>query len=270
MERLTDEQQTRLKVLLVHLQTFPTAELLVASGELRTGRPIGDIEQKRIRQALAGAFAMEKVGSYLEMLRQVDDQRLAIGIQVHELRHQARTLLQTDRQAAVMARTRSIHLSGLQEVTFHFFAVSVTAIADLLPLIERASGYRVPVADRDVLAAYRPLRHYFEHLEERVPGKARQAEVVRERIADGVWQTTVSFEVDQDDRIILHGKPIDVTTRGLEAIEDVIERSYFAIRSACVNQIRDYVICDPSDIPSPAQVPYSPLVSSFSASDDIS
>ncbi len=144
----------------------------------------------------------------------------------------------------------------------------VTAIHDLLPLVEKASGYKIPPADRAVLASYLPLRHYFEHLEERVPGKSRQAEVVSERIADGVWFTTISFKVDQNDRIILHGKPIDVTTRGLEAVEDVVSRSYEAMRSSCLNQIRDRFIRHPLEIPSPSEVPYRPFVSVFSASDD--
>lgn len=268
MCQLNDDQRTRLEGLLAYLQTFPTAELLVASGELRTARPIGDADQKQIRQALAGAFAFEKIGSYLEMLRKVDEQRLTIGIGVHELRHQARNLLQSDRRAAVMAQTKSILLSGLQEVTFHFFAVCVTAINDLNPLVAKASGYKIPVADKDVLSAYRPLRHYFEHLEERVPGKSRQAEVVSERIVDDVWITNIGFEVDQDDRIILHGQPIDVTTRGFKAVEDVIRRSYEAMRLTCLDQVREHFIRDPSDIPSPEEVPYRPLMSIFSASDD--
>lgn len=268
MDQLTDEQRTRVEVLLSHLQTFPMAELLVTSGELRTARPIGAVEKKRINQALAGAFAMEKIGSYLRMLRNVDTQRQVIGVQTHERRITSRALRASDARGAMIAHTESVHLSGLQEVTFHFFAVCVTAIRDLLPLVARASGYKIPAADRTVLNSYLPLRHYFEHLEERVPGKSRQAEVVSERIAEAVWITKIGFEADQDDRIILHGQPIDVTTRGLEAVEDVISRSYEAMRSTCLDQVREHFIQDPSDIPSPEEVPYRPLMSTFSASDD--
>lgn len=269
MAQLSEDQHNQIELLLAHLNTFPTPELIATSGDLRASRPLDDVGKARIRQSLAGAYAMEKIGYYMHTLRMVDAERHRVGYQTHLLRERAQQLQDTDSESAVTAQVHASASSGLQEVTYHLFVICVMAIDGLLPLAERATGYKIPKEDRAVLQSYKVLRDFFEHMENRTPGKSHQAEFVTEHQDEYLWQVVMGFEVDGEDRIVIKGHRIDVTTRGLHAVEDVLARNYLAMRASCLQQVRDYFIQNPSDTPNPAQIRYAPLVSVFSASEQV-
>lgn len=267
-DQMTEEQRNRLEDLIVHLCTFPLPELIVASGDLRCPRPLNEQAKQRVRQSLAGAYAIGKIANYMHMLRGVDAERQRVGHQAHLLRQRVQKLGESNPESAITADVHVSFLSGMQEVTYHFFAICVMAIDGLLPLVARATGYKIPPADKAVLAAYKPLRDYFEHIEDRAPGKSRQAEVVTEHQDEHQWRVVHGFLVDEDDRIILNDQPVDVTMRGLHVVEEVVARSYLGMKASCLNQVRDHFAHEPSTLPSPDDVPYKPLVSVFCASDE--
>jgi hypothetical protein len=68
-----------------HLESFPIAELISVSGDLRIDRPLDEIGRKRIRESLAGAHAIGRMGSYRFMLREVDTCRQHLGYKGHML-----------------------------------------------------------------------------------------------------------------------------------------------------------------------------------------
>jgi hypothetical protein len=157
--------------------------------------------------------------------------------------------------------------SGLQEVTYHFFAVCVAAIDGLLPLVAKATGYKISKEDKDVLRSFTPLRDYFEHMENRAPGKSRESEVVSEYDDGRVWRVVSGFHTDEFDRILLNNRPIDVTSRGCEAIEEIVARNYVEMKASCLEQVRRHYLQGFKPIPSPSEVPYVPLVSVYSVFD---
>lgn len=267
MDDLNEDEQLALDLLISHLESFPMAELIVASGDLRRPKVFDEQSRRQVYQSLAGAHAIGKIASYLHMLRKVNKERREIGYRVHMLSERGQQLRETDLRAAEGMGVEAIFLTGLQEVTFHFFVSCVMAIDGLLPLVAKSTGHKISHKDKSVLESYRPLRDYFEHMENRAPGKSYQAEVVTEFQDGNQWRIESAFATDAEDHIVLYGQPIDVTTRGLEAVDEVIARNYLAMKVSCLNQVRKHFLNDPSSVPTPDQVPYKPLLSIYSASD---
>lgn len=140
-------------------------------------------------------------------------------------------------------------------------ASCVAQIARLLPLIAKATGHSIHSGDKTILESYTPLRHHFEHLNERAPGKVRDEEIFAEHQSDHHWGFKIGFESDEFDRIILYGQPIDVTTRGLRVIEALMQRAYEGFKAGCLERVEQHFIKHPEDIPAPCDVPYHPFVS---------
>lgn len=260
MENLPPEQQTRLEALMAELETLPTPELIAESGRLRLPLPLNEVGKKRMRLAWSGAFSYGKVESYLDALRAVDHQRDRIGRQTFGRRQQARALKENGLPGFRELESQAIRLSGDQEVTFHFFAICVVQIARLLPMVAKAAGCKIGKADLDILLAFEPLRDYFEHLDQRLPGKPRHAEVVTESEGEKYWRLEMGFETDGQDRIVINGKAIDVTTRGVRAVERVVVDAQKKARESTLESVRKHFAATPVGIPSPEKVRKNPLV----------
>ena len=56
---LTSDNQQQLDELISELETLPTAERILQSADLLCPFPRGEAEKKRLRSAMAGAFAAE-------------------------------------------------------------------------------------------------------------------------------------------------------------------------------------------------------------------
>lgn len=261
MQDLTVEQQGQLAAVLAELNTLPTPELIAEAGRLRCPLPLDDAGRARMRLALGGAYATGKVMSYIETLRAVDGQRDAIGRGIYQLRHVVQAIKDTDPIKAAESTVLAIHLSGRQEVMFHFFAVCAAQIARLLPVATKASGYKLPKADLDILDAYSPLRNYFEHLDARLPGRAHQKEVVTEVQDEYEWRIQMAFVRDNDGRIIIDGKAIDVTSRGVAAVEEVVQRTWEQLRTNCLEEVHKHFLRHPTTIPHPRAIRQDLLVS---------
>jgi hypothetical protein len=72
---------------------------------------------------------------------------------------------------AAVPRVEAFYLSRQQEVMFHFFAVCVGRIERFLEVASKAAGHYIPQSDRELLATFRLLRDYYEHMEDTLPGR---------------------------------------------------------------------------------------------------
>lgn len=259
---MTLEQRIKLDALLAELNMLPTPELIREAGQIRIPAPLDDAGRKRIYLTLGGAIAAQKLLAYITALRSVDEQRDKIGREVHRLRRKSDHLRSEQSLDAAEPMVLAAQLSGEQEVMFHLFAVCVGRIERLLPIAARAAGYKMPKVDRDLLASFRPLRDYYEHFEERLPGGKNQAEVVREVEENGKWHIRMGLHVDGQSRIVIEGRAIDVTPRGLRAVEDVLHRTWQQLRVSAIAEVREYFEANPSEIPGPEAVDETLLVAS--------
>lgn len=210
MRSLTPDQRPRLDALMAGLETLPTPELIAESGRLRCEMPLDEVGKRRMRLALSGAFAAEKIMAYIQALDDVDDHRGKIGRQVFERRREGERLRALQSLEAANHLVMAAHLAGRQEVDFHFFAVCVGRLERFLPLAARAAGDKIPKEDRALLAPFRKLRDYYEHLEDRLPGGKSAAEAVTETHDAHEWRVRMEPTLEGQERIILDGVAVDV------------------------------------------------------------
>lgn len=261
MVNLTDEQQSRLDALLAELETLPIPELIVEAMRIRYLDWSTDEGKSRYRTAMAGGIAAQKMMAYLLALRDFEQFRDVLGRAVHEHKSRPQPTRREDIQQYALANAVAIHNSGLQEVAIHFFCNCVMHLFKLLEKAAEGAGYEIPEQDLAVLNAYRPLRNYYEHIENRLPGHANAREFVRETITEDEWHIQAGLKVDDQGRTILKGQPIDVTGRGMERIEDVVRKTFENFKPAALDGMCRYYEDNPEDIPGPEEVQHDLLVS---------
>lgn len=225
MENLTPEQQAKLDVLMVELEKLPTPEIIAESGRLRLPKPLDDAGKKRMRLAWSGGIAAQKLMAYIEALGDVDEHRGVIGRRIFELHAEGERLRTLQSLDAAGPLVLASHLSGRQEVDYHFFAVCAGRIERFLPIAAKAAGYKVPKEDRELLAPFRTLRDYYEHMEDRLPGGKQYGETGIETQDDREWRVSMGHTVDAQGRIVLGGVAVDVTPRGVETVRSVLQRN---------------------------------------------
>ena len=123
LDGLTPEQETKLQALLAALEQLPTPELILESARLRTPLIEGNVDEaakKRMRFAIEGGFAAQKVLAYIAVLRSIDEQRIANNRDIRVLDQQAALLRRTNPLAAVEPSLLAVHKAGEQEVYLHF------------------------------------------------------------------------------------------------------------------------------------------------------
>ncbi len=261
MDTLTNERRAQLLNVLQELERLPTPELIVESARLRVPVPLDKTGRKRMQLAYAGAYAYEKLGCYLETLRQIDDQRIRVNSHIIEFERKAEELRRSDPLASVEPQLMARHLAGMLEVVFHLFAVCVAQMERLLPVVARSAGYTIPKADLATLASYVPLRHHYEHLNERLPGGVRQREIVTELEDENEWHVKIGFEIDEQSRIVIDGQAIDVTTRGVWAIEEIFQRLWEPLRRESIEAMRKHYERHPGEVTGPGHIQKQQLVS---------
>ena len=261
MDTLATEQRRRLDALMAELEKLPTPELIPESARLRCPMPLDEAGKKRMRPAFGGGIAAQKLLSYIEALEEVDDHRGAIGRRIFELHWEGSRLKARQSLDAAAPLVMASHLAGRQEVYFHLFAVCVARIERLLPIAARATGYKIPKEDRELLAPYRTLRDYFEHLEDRLPGGKNYVASASETEADGEWRFRMGLTLDAQQRIVLGGVAMDVSPRGVATVRVVLRRNWEQLKPSALATVRKHFEADPSDIPGSEAVTHDLLVS---------
>lgn len=254
MGTLTDKQHTRLDALVDKIEGLPTPEAIVQAGDLRCARPLDDAGRKRMLLALSGGVAAEKIIPYLEAVRDIDYQRDKVGREIHRLGEETERLRAVRSLDAAHRIVNASHLSGKQEVAFHFFAIAVGRLERLLLVAATAAGHKLPKADQDFLGSYRPPRDYYEHAEDHFPGRKNASKVVVEHERDDMWHIRSGVSVDALGRIVGGGKAADVTSRGLAVIEDIVERNWKALKPSAIRLVRTHFEADPWNISGPEAV----------------
>lgn len=258
-QSLSPGEHQRLEELLAALTNLPTPEVIVEAGRIRCPLPLNDASRSRFRQVISGGIAAQKILAYIEMLRFVNLQRLAVGKANHETQQRAAELMTAEDLAAAGFLVQADRLAGIQEVTWHFFAICVGRIERYLPLVTRPAGYRMSQADKEVLASFRPLRDYYEHLEDHLPAAKSPGDVVEITETPEHITVRMGLTIDDDGRIVLDGKPIDVTAQGLNAVGEVLQRVWNAAGANAIEEVRKHFTRDPSNIPSPDSLSQSLL-----------
>ncbi len=265
MENLTPERQVKLDALLARLETLPTPEAIVEAIHVRGLDWSTEQGKEEYRRAMAGGIAAEKMLSYLLALRDFEQFRNTLGGLIYEHRLRPMPTREEEVDDYVQSGILAIQNSGLQEVTVHFFCNCVMHLHKLLQKATAGAGHVIPQNDLEVLNAYRDLRNYYEHIENRLPGHVNAGEVVRETITEDEWRIESGLQTDDQGHILLKGKAIDVTARGLERIEEVVQRHWDLLKPAALDGVRRYFETNPSNIPPPGTVNRGLLVSTRGA-----
>lgn len=261
MENLTTAQRAKLKALMEELEKLPTPEVIAESGRLRVPRPLDDAGKKRMRLAIGGGIAAQKLLAYIYALDDVDGHRGLIGRRIAELLQEGDRLRKMESLDAAEPLVSASYLAGRQEVDYHFFAVCVGRIERLLPIAAKAAGHRVLREDQELLRTFRPLRDYYEHLEDRLPGGKNDAETMSETNNEDEWRLTMGHRLDDLERIVLGKVAVDVTPRGVAAVRAVLRRNWDQLQPSALGLVRTHLVADPSAIPDPKEVEHRLLVS---------
>jgi hypothetical protein len=253
VDTLTGEQGARLAAVLAELVSNPTVDLINLSAALRMPDVVDEPTKRRAEAAFAGVIAAEKIKFYLEALRASNARRLELGNRIKKLNAQARDLEFSDPLASIAPEIQSTYLAGQQEVELHVFAVCIRVIFKLLPYVARTAGYKIPAADRETLKTFEPLRHYYEHLWEQLPGGG--GTYVKE-VANETGDGRIVFGLPMDDqgRVVLAGKTIDVSTDGVNAVHGVVERTWDNLRESSLEEAEKHLRRNPDTIPDPERL----------------
>jgi len=275
MRELSDEQEIRLKRLTTELEGLTTPEVILEALRLQALTTIqatatgnddysdAAVEQARqtITLGLSGAIAAEKVLSYLTALRDFNLMRQSLGQLIHE--HVTRPKPTTEAEAEEYAKSFLIagKNAGLQEVTIHYFCSCTIHLYHLLKKAAEAAGYEIPEVDLETLNHYRELRNYFEHIHNRLPGSVNDREMVQEFLfSKGEMRWKIGLESDDQNQVVMNGKAFDVTTQGLEAIEDAVIRTWEELKPAAIAGVRNFYRVNATNIPDPEKLNHDLLV----------
>lgn len=261
MGTLTDKQQHELNALLEELDTLPTPELIVEAARLRLPVPMDEKSKKLMRQAYAGGIAAQKLLAYIEELRDVEDRRLKFGVQIHHKLKDATVWRAMRSLDAAQPLIEASQLAGRQEVMFHFFSVTVGRIERFLGIAAKAAGHKIPKEDHKLLATFRELRDYYEHMEDELPGRKNYRADEHEEEREGELRLRPGFTMDAQERIVLNGVTVDVSGGGLRAVEALLQRHWVGLRDDALDLVRKHFEADPSTIPPPEAVDQNLLVS---------
>ncbi len=143
----------------------------------------------------------------------------------------------------------------MQEVAIHRFASAIERIAKLLPAAAKTSGYKLPLTDRKLLDNYEDLRHYYEHLEDRLPGGKNDTEACIE-IDDGRgWRIVMELPINKTDGMIeIRGKRIDVSSDAVMDVTLVMQRAWRDLKAHALAEVHKYFLDNPEQIPDSNEV----------------
>lgn len=260
LEALPAAQQDRLMALLEELRRLTVAEVIMESAKLRCPDPDTDNGRRRLREAMAAGVAVSRILSYLTMLDTLNQQRGIASRQIGWHKARADELLHIDLESMAREMVECYPLSGLIEVDIHLIAICTHHVAKLLSIATRPTGHKISADDRRVLHQFEGLRHHFEHLEERLPGKPRQADIVREIDDESGWGLEVGFQFDAHGRIVIGDEVYDVDNHAISDFDRVARENVVRMRTSAFGEVVLYFIAHPDLIPDPSVIQRKPML----------
>jgi hypothetical protein len=274
---LTKEQRTKLKALLAAVAELPTENVLRECLRLRGVDARTEEGLAEIDRAMASCWAYERLMPYMMALRYFSGERESIGMQIYDYTQHPYPTHESEVPAKAYANLMAADLAGVQEVTFHFFCISVKHVLSYLTIAAESAGHELSKEDREFLDHYRDLRDYYEHFYNRLPGKPHEGAVVEKTISDEGYRVTGGLKVDSQQQLLLKvakkdekGKPVrdadgnivleekafDVTRHGMNRINAIVEENWRQIRKKAVDGLRQHFIANPENIPPPEAVEF--------------
>ncbi|MGH2557638.1 MAG: hypothetical protein ACRDJH_01130 [Thermomicrobiales bacterium] len=78
---------------------------------------------------------------------------------------------------------------------------------------------------------------------------------------DGQLRIRLGLTMDSQERFVVSGVTVDVTTRGAQAARAVVRRNWEQLKPSALAMVRQHFTADPADIPDPGEVKSDLLVS---------
>ena len=255
-DAVTSDQEKQLSAVMAELNRLTTPGLIFESARLRLPDEPTDTDKTRFRMAYAGVVAATKIESYMVSMRQANTRRLQLGKRIRDLNDKVRDLRITDPVAAIPAAVEVPKLSGLQEVEVHTFVIAINAIQKLLPFAARAAGFKISATDKKTLLQFEPLRDFYEHIEQRLPGSKhpKKDQAFQEPDDESGWYMKFELPTDADGYILIDGNRIDVSSGGVSKVQDVVERTWASIRESALADAEKFFRANPDRLPDPAVV----------------
>lgn len=116
MVSLTPERNAQLTALLDELARRPTYDRIVRGVEVIGFNPNVEAEVKQADAVMAASWASYRMHSYLERLRDLNEERQELGTEIRQLREHPYPQSVAEIEAYARARILAPHLSGNQEV----------------------------------------------------------------------------------------------------------------------------------------------------------
>lgn len=252
---LTSQQRWALQALKVALARTPITETITECIRLRWwGRTLSDEAKADFRRAYSAGRAAQLLLSYLKYLDDVNDRRLGMGSVIYERLNHPYPTTKEEVEAYVLADLEAMEMAGQQEILLLDFANTCIQIYGLLKKAAEGSKYEIPQSDLDFLNHYRPLRDHSAHIYNRLPGGSNEKEVVTEIDDERGFQIIIGFEIDDQDRVVLENKRIEVNDLGLEKVLKIGRRNLRAFSPAAIAGLHSYFVQHPEDIPPPGAV----------------
>ena len=241
--------------LLDELAVLPVPKLMVESTRLILGNQPGN---QRMRQAVRGAYAAQKVLYYLDGLRSIDGQR------VHQSRA-IKELLEVKGQESFEAELNATARAGVQEVWGHLWITCVHSIGRLLPLAVKGAGSKLEAGHRSTFENYEPLRHFFEHSDQQIGNPQYSGDVHFESENAQAWRMRIGLRQDESGKTVIRNWKsksdhiVDISSAAVQTIQAIVVSNWDAMRSQCLSNVRDRFKLDPLNVPSIDQIDWSPL-----------
>jgi hypothetical protein len=201
---------------------------------------------------------------YLEKLRSVEDERIGLGKEMHRLQAIANSKRSSDVDRVAQAKVVLPHLSGTQELTFHFFAICIHHIRTLLVIASTEVEYTFEEDDVQFLDGYRILRNHYEHWGNRLPGGTNEDMMqIKRELNASTYRVTSQIEVDDQGLFVVYdrraaGVPVpvhvEVSSGAVKRVERIVETAWLEIRRCALDDIERHLIEHPEEIIEPQQL----------------
>jgi hypothetical protein len=252
VDTLTEEQEAQLAEILDELRMLTTPALIFEAARLRVPADPDEAAKTQFRVGYADAIAAVKIMAYITMMRDANEARVRIGQQLRDAVQESRKLALIDPMGAIRPGLQAPMMAGLQELELHKFAIAINRIRVLLPKALKVAGFKLDKADRDTLEEFEPLRHYYEHIEQRLPGGKHQSEAVTE--TDDPWSITFQLPVDSTSQVSINRKVLQVDSIGAERVQELVSRAWERITTSTLAEMEKYFRNNPDRMPHPSQV----------------